>query len=68
MALNIMTSYAQENEQTITLNQQTISEVCEAVISAMVNGLPDEAHTMEVFDYTLKQTEKILHNKTLKLK
>lgn len=68
MALEVTTTLVEENKQVISLKQRTILEVCEAVILAMADGLPDEAHTIEVFEYILKQTEELLHNKPLKLK
>lgn len=57
-----------QNKQAVVLEQDTISKVCEAVILAMANGLPDEAHTIEVFNCLLEQTKELLQNKPLKLK
>lgn len=68
MALNIITSCIEKNKQTVELEQQTISEVCETLVSAMVKGLPNEAHTIEVFDYVLQQTKELIRNKVIELK
>ena len=68
MALNITTCFLDEAEKTVTLNQQMVSKICESVIADIANGLPEEAHTIEVFHYILKQTEDSLGSKLLKLK
>ena len=57
-----------QNRQAIVLEQDTISKVCEAVILAMADGLPNEAHTIEVFNRLLEQTKELLQSKPLKLK
>lgn len=57
-----------QNRQAIVLEQDTVSKVCEAVILAMADGLPDEAHTIEVFNRLLEQTKELLQSKPLKLK
>ena len=38
------------------------------VIAAMEKELPEEAHTMEVFDYILDEEKKMLHSKVVELK
>lgn len=68
VALNITTCYLDEAEKTITLDRQTVSKVCESVIMTIADGLPEEAHTIEVFHHILKQTEDLLDSKILKLK
>lgn len=67
MALNITTCFLDEAEKTVTLNQQMVSKICESVIAVIANGLPEEAHTIEVFHYILEQTEDSLGSKLLKL-
>lgn len=63
-------SYKNKDEikQTLTLEQQTISKVCDDVIMAMINGLPEEAHTIEVFSYVLNKSKEMLHNKVISFK
>ena len=68
MALNIITTPIEANTQTVTLNQKTVSVVCENVIAAMINGLPEEAHTVEVFDCILDESKEVLRNKVIELK
>ena len=65
---NIVGAYTETNEQTVTLSQKTISEVCEAVITAMISGLPEEARTLEVFDHVLDESKAMLRNKIIELK
>lgn len=57
-----------KNKQAVELEWQTISEVCETLIVTMAKGLPNEAHTMEVFDYVLQKTKEMIRNKVIELK
>lgn len=66
MALNIITCLSDEVEKTITLNQQTVSKICESIIKVMANGLPEEAHTIEIYYYVLQETEERLKRKVIK--
>lgn len=68
MALNIAISSKENIKQTVELEYQTVSEVCETLIAEMVKGLPDEAHTIEVFDHVLQQTKELIRNKAIELK
>ena len=68
MALQIKYSFNAETEKTVVLEQQIVIQACEMVIAAMEKELPEEVHTMEVFDYILDEAKKILHSKTIKLK
>ena len=65
MPVSIMVRYADEKK--VVLNWKNVAEVCEAVIAAMVNGLPEEAHTMEVYQRILAETKEMLENKVIKL-
>lgn len=67
MALQIKPTFGIETDRTVVLEQQTIAQVCESVIAAMVNGLPEEAHTIEAYSYVLDETKKMLSSKRLKL-
>lgn len=42
MALNIITKPVDEMKQTLTLDRQTVVKVCDDVLAAMINGLPEE--------------------------
>lgn len=65
MAVTVMKHIADENR--VILYWEDVAQVCEAVITAMVNGLPEEAHTIEVYQRILHETEKMLGNKVIKL-
>lgn len=65
MAVSIMARCV--DEKRIYLDWEHVSEVCEAIIAAMVNGLPEEAHTMEVYQRILTETKEILESKVIKL-
>lgn len=64
--MNIAYSMHDYQNQT-TVQNEDIKRTCEAMISAMKDGLPPEAHTTEVFDYVLQECGQILHRKTLNL-
>lgn len=68
MALHIKYSLGVETEKTVVLEQQVAMKVCETVMAAMVNELPEEAHTIEVFNYILDETKKMIHSKVVELK
>lgn len=68
MALHIKYSFGVETEKVVVLEQQTAVKTCEMVIAAMEKELPEEAHTMEVFDYILDEAKKMLHSKVVELK
>ena len=55
-------------KQTLTLDKQVVVKVCDDVIVAMINGLPEEAHTLEVFNYILEESKEMLNHKIIKLK
>lgn len=65
MAVTVMKHIADENR--VILYWEDVAEVCEAVITAMVNGLPEEAHTAEVCRHILHETEKMLDTRLIKL-
>ena len=65
MAVTVMKHIADENR--VILCWEDVAEVCEAVITAMVNGLPEEAHTAEVCHHILHETEKMLDTRLIKL-
>lgn len=68
MALHMKYSFGVETEKVVVLEQQTAAKTCEMVIAAMERELPEEAHTMEVFDYILDEAKKMLHSKAVQLK
>lgn len=68
MALSIVEKFGDELKKTITLDQKVISDVCDAVIATMVSGLPEEAHTIEVYNYVLNESIELLKTKTIILK
>lgn len=68
MALIILKKIADEVEQDVTLDQKVISCVCNEVIATMINGLPEEAHTFEVYNHVLNQSIEMLKTKLIILK
>lgn len=42
-----------------------VDRACKAVITAMLNELPREVHSMETFEYTLKECGEILEGGSL---
>ncbi len=68
MALSVVEKFGDELKKTITLDQKVISDVCDGVIATMVNGLPEEAHTLEVYNYVLNESIELLKTKTIILK
>lgn len=67
MALNIITKPVDVMKQTLTLDKQTVLKVCDDVIATMINGLSEEAHTLEVFNYILEESKEMLNHKRIKL-
>lgn len=51
----------------ITVHEDDIQRICEDVISVIKKGLPEEAHTIDVFDYVLNECRQSLQHKTLNL-
>lgn len=51
----------------VTLSRTMVTKVCEDVVVAMFNGLPEEARTLEVFNYILSESKEMLKNKIIKL-
>lgn len=51
----------------ITLSRTMVTKICEDVVATMFNGLPKEAHTIEVFNYILSESKEMLKNKIIKL-
>ena len=56
-----------KNKTCTTLQQEILESACEAVIMAMVNNLPEEAQTIEVFEYVLEKSNNFLKQKIIKL-
>ena len=65
MALIIIENTTATTETTLT--REEVNKVCRNVIETMKNGLPDEAHSIEVFEYILKETGSVLKNTHVKL-
>lgn len=57
-----------EEQRTTTLTTEQVSKSCNAVIEAMKNELPKEAHSIEVLDFILEKSKELLHSMTLELK
>lgn len=54
MAFNIVESVLYTNsQQAVTLTEEQIEKACALVIRVIKTTLPDEAHSVEVFDYIL---------------
>lgn len=51
----------------VELRSENVRIACELVIEAMKNGLPGEAHSIEIFDYILRESSRILHCTPIKL-
>ena len=51
----------------LTLLKSDIEDIKELLIKTLKNELPQEAHTVETFDYILEDTKRALRNKQLKL-
>ena len=56
------------SEQDITLLQSDIDKISKLVIETMQYGLPQEAHTIGIFNHVLKNTKKALEHIPLQLK
>lgn len=54
------------NTETV-LQRKVVWKTCQSIMDAMKNELPEEAHTMEVFEYILQETGSMLRNAHLKL-
>lgn len=52
-------------KQTIVLHRKKVDEVCRSVMDAMRDGLPEEAHSIEVLDYILDECKRKLHKYTI---
>lgn len=69
MAISIVESYGENIENaakhTITLHRKKVDEVCRSVMDAMRDGLPEEAHSIEVLDYILDECKCKLHKYTI---
>lgn len=55
------------HKKEITVHEDDIQRICGDVISVIKKGLPEEAHTIEVFDYVLSECRQSLLHKTLNL-
>ena len=68
MAISIVESMlAEETQHITTLTKEQISKTCKEVIRVMRNELPEEAHSMEVFDYMLAEIKEVLHSTPIRL-
>ncbi len=56
-----------EEKMEVQVNETDIFKTCKSVIEAMENGLPKEAHTMEIFEHVLKSSMEMLHCSKIKL-
>lgn len=53
-------------EQEVVLTRTTITNVCESIFDVLLDELPEEAHTIEAFDYILSETQDMIHSETVK--
>lgn len=66
--LNIIgLNFGMETQNVTELTTEHVSKVCLSVIETMKNGLPREAHSIEVFDYILEASKETLHSMPVKL-
>lgn len=66
--LNIIGLQFGTKTQNVTeLTTEDVSKACLSVIRAMKNELPQEAHSIEVFDYILKASKEVIHSMPVKL-
>lgn len=69
MSLNIIREqFDPKASHMTTLTEERVFKVCMLVIDAMRRGLPQEAHSMEVFDYILAESREALHSMRIELK
>lgn len=66
--MNIVSNFGVGYETPLTLQEKDILDTCNAVIEAIRNGLPEEAHTIEACRYVLHKTEEMLETKIITLK
>lgn len=50
-----------------TLARTDITNICEAIFAVLLNELPKEAHSIDVFDFLLSETKDMIHSKPIKL-
>lgn len=68
MSFNISESKLGETvHQLVTVDRETIGRACQSVIRAMQTELPEEARSIEIFDYVLKESREMLHSIPLRL-
>lgn len=66
--INIVGSVASsELQRTTTLTREQISKACNSAIEAIKNELPEEARSIEAFDFILGQSKELLHSVPLEL-
>lgn len=67
MAVNIIEAYGMGNSQTVELTMEKVREVSKEMIETMKNGLPEETHTMDVFECVLSEVRQMLRDLPVKL-
>lgn len=71
MAITIVETAGENTEHDmsaeIILQREVVRKTCQSVIDVMKNELPEEAHTVEVFEYILQESGSMLRNAPLKL-
>lgn len=67
MAVNIIEVYGMGNSQTVELTMEKVREVSKEMIETMKNGLPEETHTMDVFECVLSEVRQMLRDLPVKL-
>lgn len=58
---------ATESKKHIKVREADIQNTCDAIFLAMQHGLPEEAHTIEVFEHVLQECKESLQRKKLVL-
>lgn len=51
----------------VALARTDITNICEAIFEVLLNELPEEAHSIDVFDFLLSETKDMIHSKPIKL-
>lgn len=51
----------------VALTRTSITNICEAIFAVLLNELPKEAHSIDVFDFLLSETKDMIHSKPIKL-
>lgn len=59
--------YSEVISRKVAIDQEIIAKACKSVIKAIQTELPEEAQSVEIFDYVLKESGKMLRSLPIKL-